>query len=227
MTVCRLTTWRALSSPLWGCWTCAFYACYTTVGGEPLDPQVLLGLLLYGYATGVFSSRKIELATHEVIPFRSIADGLHPDHSTIAWFRKQFLSEIKMVFAQVLLIAHEMGYLRLGNISLDGSKVHADASKNKVVSYGRLLKLEAQLQQEVKELLVLGEQADEMGLPAGLVIETEVALWQERLMNLVEARRFLEARAAERDQDECCILLIDFTQHRRWDAITASSPTDC
>jgi transposase len=179
-----------------------FYVYYAAVGGEPIDPKVLLGLLLYGYATGVFSSRKIETATYEVIPFRFIAGGLHPDHSTIAWFRKQFLSEIKRVFAQVLLIAHEMGYLKLGNISLDGSKVHADASKSKAVSYGRLLKLEEQLRQEVEELLTLGEQADETELPPGLEIETEVVFRQERLLNLAEAKRVLEARAEERYQVE-------------------------
>jgi transposase len=180
----------------------AFYAYYAAVGGEPLDPQVLLSLLLYAYTTGVFSSRKIELATYEVIPFRFIAGGLHPDHSTLAWFRKQFLPQIKGVFAQVLLIACEMGYLRLGHISLDGSKVHADASKSKAVSYGRLLKLEAQLRQEVEELLALGEQADATELPPGLVIDTEVALRQERLLNLAEAKCVLEARAEERYQVE-------------------------
>jgi transposase len=179
-----------------------FYAYYAAVGGEPIDPKVLLALLLYGYATGVFSSRKMEQATYEVIPFRFIAGGLHPDHSTIAWFRKQFLPEIKEVFAQVLLIAHELGYLKLGHISLDGSRVHADASKSKAVSYGRLLKLEAQLRQEVEELLALGEQADERELPPGLVMKTEVAFRQERLVNLAEARRVLEARAAERYQAE-------------------------
>jgi len=179
-----------------------FYAYYAAVGGEPIDPKVLLGLLLYGYATGVFSSRKIEQAIYEIIPFRFIAGGLHPDHSTIAWFRKQFLTEIKGVFAQVLLVAHEMGYLKLGNISLDGSKVHADASKSKAVSYGRLLKLEEQLRQEVEELLTLGEQADETELPEGLEIDTEVAFRQERLMNLAEAKRVLEARAGERYQAE-------------------------
>jgi len=179
-----------------------FYAYYAAVGGEPIDPKVLLGLLLYGYATGVFSSRKIEQATYEIIPFRFIAGGLHPDHSTIAWFRKQFLTEIKGVFAQVLLIAHELGYLKLGNISLDGSKVHADASKSKAVSYGRLLKLEEQLRQEVEELLTLGEQADETEVPEGLEIDAEVAFRQERLVNLAEAKRVLEARAAERDQAE-------------------------
>jgi transposase len=179
-----------------------FYAYYAAVGGEPIDPQVLLALLLYAYATGVFSSRKIEMSTYEVIPFRFIAGGLHPDHSTIAWFRKQFLGEIKVVFAQVLLIGHEMGYLKLGNISLDGSKVHADASKSHAVSYGRLLKLEEQLQQEVEELLALGERADQAELPQGLDIATEVAFQQERLLNLAEAKRVLEARAEERYQAE-------------------------
>jgi transposase len=177
-----------------------FYAHYAAVGGEPIDPQVLLSLLLYAYATGVFSSRKIEMATYEVIPFRFIAGGLHPDHSTIAWFRKQFLADIKMVFAQVLLIAHEMGYLRLGHISLDGSKVHADASKSKAVSYGRLLKLEKQLRQEVEELLALGEQVDATELPQGLEIDTEVVIRHERLVNLAKAKRVLEARAEERYQ---------------------------
>ena len=177
-----------------------FYAHYAAVGGEPIDPQVLLSLLLYAYATGVFSSRKIEMATYEVIPFRFIAGGLHPDHSTIAWFRKQFLADIKVVFAQVLLIAHEMDYLRLGHISLDGSKVHADASKSKAVSYGRLLKLEKQLRQEVEELLALGEQADATELPKGLEIDTEVVIRHERLVNLAKAKRVLEARAEERYQ---------------------------
>jgi transposase len=180
----------------------AFYACYAVVGGEPFDPKVLLALLLYAYATGVFSSRKIEKATHEVIPFRFIAGGLHPDHSTLAWFRKQFLAEIKLAFVQVLVVAREMGYLTLGNVSLDGSKVHADASKSHAVSYGRLLELEARLQQEVDELLALGEQADQTELPPGLDIETEVAFRQDRLLNLAKAKRVLEARAEERYQLE-------------------------
>ena len=180
----------------------AFYVCYAAVGGEPFDPKVLLALLLYAYATGVFSSRKIEKATHEVIPFRFIAGGLHPDHSTLAWFRKQFLAEIKLAFVQVLVVAREMGYLTLGNVSLDGSKVHADASKSHAVSHGRLLELEDRLQQEVDELLALGEQADQTELPKGLDIETEVAFRQDRLLNLAEAKRVLEARAEERYQLE-------------------------
>jgi len=176
----------------------AIYAHYAPVGGEAFAPEILLGLLFYGYATGVFSSRKIEKATYETFPFRFIAGGLHPDHDTIANFRKTFLPHIVALFAQVLVIAHELGYLKLGNISLDGSKVHADASKSKAVSYGRLLRLEAHLRAEVEELIALGEQADQGELPDGLDIEVEVAFRQERLVNLAQAKAVLEARAQER-----------------------------
>ncbi len=81
------------------------YARYGTSGGEPYAPELLLGLLFYGYATGVFSSRMIETATHESLPFRFLAGDLHPDHETIANFRKTFLPEVKDLFVQVLLLA--------------------------------------------------------------------------------------------------------------------------
>jgi transposase len=176
----------------------AMYAGYAPTGGEAFAPEILLGLLCYGYATGVFSSRKIEKATYESIPFRFIAGGLHPDHDTIAHFRKTFLLHIVDLFVQVLVIAHELGYLKLGNISLDGSKIHADASKSKAVSYGRLLRLEVHLRAEVEELIALGEQADQRELPEGLDLELEVAFRQERLVNLAQAKAVLEARAQER-----------------------------
>jgi transposase len=175
----------------------AIYAHYAPVGGEAYAPEILLGLLFYGYATGVFSSRKIEKATYESIPFRFIAGGLHPDHDTIAHFRKTFLSEITDLFAQVLVVVHEMGLLKLGNISLDGSKIHADASKSHAVSYGRLLALEQQLCTEVEELMALAEQVDQGNLPEGLDVEVEIALRQERLANLAHAKAVLEARAQE------------------------------
>jgi len=174
------------------------YARYAPVGGEAIAPEILLGLLFYGYATGVFSSRKIEQATYDSIPFRFIAGGLHPDHDTIANFRKTFLAQIIGLFAQVLVVAHELGYVNLGNISLDGSKLHADASKHQAVSYGRLLELEQQLRAEVAELLALGEQADQNELPPGLNLETELTFRQERLVNLAQAKAVLEARAQER-----------------------------
>ena len=126
---------------------------------------MLLGLLVYGYTTGVFSSRKIEQATHEVLPFRFIAGDMHLNHDTIAHFRRQHLTELKELFVQVLLLTQTMGYLQLGNIRLDGSKIHADASKSKAVSYKRLLAIEAYLQAEVAELFAMAEAADRRQWP--------------------------------------------------------------
>jgi transposase len=180
------------------------YKRYAEQGGEAIAPDVLLGLLFYGYATGVFSSRKIEKATYESIPFRFIAGGLHPDHDTLAHFRKTFLNEIKDLFVQILLLAQEVGMLEIGNISLDGSKIHADASKSHAVSYKRLIELEAQLRVEVNELFTVGEQADqgEIQLPEGLIIENEIAIRQERLANLAKAKAVQEERAKERYEAE-------------------------
>ena len=182
----------------------SIYARYAAVGGEAIAPEILLGLLFYGYATGVFSSRKIEKGTYESIPLRFIASGLHPDHDTIANFRKTFLAEIQDLFVQVLLLAKMAGVLKVGNISLDGTKIHADASKSQAVSYKRLGELEAQLRHEVQDLMTLGEAADQgdLVLPEGLVIVDEIALRQERLENLARARVVLETRAHERDEVE-------------------------
>jgi transposase len=180
------------------------YQRYAPSGGEAIAPEILLGLLFYGYATGVFSSRQIERGTYESIPFRFVAGGVHPDHDTIAHFRKTFLAEIQDLFMQILLLAQAAHVLKLGNISIDGSKIHADASKSHAVSYKHLLDLEIQLRQEVSELLTLGERADqgELALPDDLVIPDEVALRQERLLNLAQAKAVLAARAKERDAAE-------------------------
>src|SRR3989304_1476738 len=177
------------------------YGRYAPMGGEALAPEILLGLLFYGYATGVFSSRKIERATYESLPARFIASGLHPDHDTIATFRKTFLPELQELFVQILLLAQAVGVLKLGNISLDGSKVHADASKSKAVSYKRLGELETHLRQEVQRLLTLGEQVDhgERALPEGLVLQEEIARRKDRLGQLAEAKAGVQARAAERE----------------------------
>ena len=176
----------------------ALYAQYGTRGGEPYAPEVLLSLLLYGYATGVFSSRKIERATYEAVPFRFIAGNLHPDHDTLATFRRTFLPELKNLFVQVLLLAQEAGVLKLGTISLDGTKLHADASKHNAVSYKRLLEVEAQLRSEVEELFTLSEQSDQPEVPDGLVVRAEIARREDRLARLAEAKAVLEARAQER-----------------------------
>ena len=179
-----------------------FYAQYGSRGGEPYAPEILLGLLLYGYATSVISSRKIETATYESIPFRFIAGGLHPDHDTIAQFRKTFLPEIEELFVQVLVMAQEAGVLNLENVSLDGSKIHADASKSKAVSYKRLLEIKSQLSTEVQELFVLLKQTDPNELPEGLNIAEEIAFRQARLVNLAQAQAVIEARAEERYRAE-------------------------
>src|ERR1700680_3608858 len=176
----------------------ALYAHYGSRGGEPYAPEVLLGLLLYGYATGIFSSRKIERATYEAVPFRFIAGNQHPDHDTLATFRHTFLPELKDLFVQVLLLAQETGVLKLGTISLDGTKVHADASRHKAVSYKRLRELETQLQAEVEALFRLSEQSDQQDIPDGLVVREEMARREDRLTRLAQAKVVLQARAAER-----------------------------
>jgi transposase len=178
------------------------YARYGSRGGEPYAPEILIGLLFYGYATGVFSSRKIERATYDSAPFRFIAGNLHPDHDTLASFRKAFLPDLNRLFVEILVLARMVGVLQLGTISLDGSKVHADASKSNAVSYKRLLEIRAKLEAEVAELLALGERADRGNLPDGLVVSDEVALRKARLARLAEAKAVIDARAKEREAAE-------------------------
>ena len=178
------------------------YVHYGERGGKAYAPEILLGLLFYGYATGVFSSRKIENKTIESIPFRYIAGGMYIDHDTVAVFRKTFLPEIAELFVQIVLLAKAAGVLKIGNISLDGTKIHADASKSKAVSYKRLGELEQRLRQEMEELLALAEQADQIELPEGMVIEDEITFRKNRLTNLAEAKAVLEARAKERYEAE-------------------------
>ena len=180
----------------------SIYERYGARGGEAYAPAVLLALLFYGYATGVFSSRKIEKATYETLPCRCVAGGQHPDHDTLANFRKTFLNESKALFVQMLLLAQTAGYLKLGNISMDGSKIHANASKSKAVSYQRRLELEIHLRAEVDQLFRLAELADRHELPEGMDVADEIALRQERLERLAAAKAVLEAWALERQAAE-------------------------
>lgn len=180
----------------------ALYARYGPRGAAPYAPEILLALLFYAYANGVFSSRKIEQATRDTAAYRFLAGTLTPDHDTIANFRKQFLPQLQGLFVQILMIAQEMGVLSIGNLSLDGTKIHADASKSKAVSYKRLRQLETKLQTEVAELFALAEAADQSGVPEGMKLPDEIARREERLQRLAEAKAALEARAAERDAFE-------------------------
>ena len=147
----------------------------------------------------MFSSRTIERATYEAVPFRFIAGNRHPAHDTSAAFRRTFLPDLKALFVQVLLRAQEAGVLTLGTISRDGTKIHADASKSKAVSYKRLRELEAHLRAEVEELFALAEQMDERERPDGLVVRDEIARREERLAQLAAAKAVIEERARERD----------------------------
>jgi transposase len=171
---------------------------YRGSGSASYHPSVLLGLLVYGYATGVFSSRKVERATYDSVAFRFIAANDHPDHDTIATFRRRFLQEIEGLFVKVLLLAREMGVLKLGTVALDGTKIHANASRHSALSYQHAGKLEAQLKAEVGVLLAQAEAADKADVPDGMSIPEELERRTERLKKLAEARIKIEARAKER-----------------------------
>lgn len=178
------------------------YAHYAEFGGPPFAPELLLGLLVYGYMTGVFSTRKLERATYESIPFRFLAGGFHPDHTTLAIFRQEMLPRVAALLAQVLVRAQAAGVWSLGPISQDGTKLHADASKHAAVSYERCLELQEQLLGEVNELLLLTQQADQGAIPAGMDITAEIHRRLARLTQLQCAQQVIEQRAAERDAQE-------------------------
>ena len=180
----------------------AFTRGYRGTGSAAYHPTVMLGLLIYGYATGVYSSRRIETATHESIAFRYIAANEQPDHDSLCSFRKRFLEEIEALFVQVLCIARQMNLLKLGTIALDGTKIHANASRHSALSYGHAQKIEAQLEAEVKEMLARAEAADQEPLPEGLSLPAELARREERLAAIRQAKTQIEARAAERDARE-------------------------
>ncbi len=168
-------------------------------GSAAHHPAVLLGLLIYGYVTGVPSSRKIERATFDSVAFRYIAANTHPDHDTLAHFRRRFGFQFEQLFVQVLMLAREMGMLKLGKVSVDGSKIKANASKHSALSWGHLQKIEKQLQQEVQQLMALAESEDRKNVPDGMEVPKEIALRQQRLAVLDEAKRKLEERAKVRD----------------------------
>ena len=172
-----------------------FYAAYGAKGGIAIAPEMLLGLLFYGYATGVFSSREIERATHESIPFRFIAGNHHPDHDTIAAFRCRFLLEIQALFVQVLERAIAAKILAIADISLDGTKIHADASKSQAVSHKRLGAIQAQLQFEVEALRQLSQSGDGV---ENIDVAVEVSRREAKLAHLSVAQMVLESRAQAR-----------------------------
>lgn len=175
---------------------------YAGRGSAAHHPAVLLALLVYGYASGVHSSRKIERATYDSVAFRYVAANTHPDHDTLATFRRRFSKQVEALFVQVLVLAREMKLLKLGNIALDGTKITANASKHRALSWAHANKIEEQLRQEVQALLELAEQSDSKAAPDGMDVPAEIARRKDRLGALARAKEKIEQRAAERHQAE-------------------------
>ena len=175
---------------------------YRGSGEASYHPRLLLGLIIYGYATGVFSSRNLERETYDLVAFRFVAANQHPDHDTIATFRRRFLPQIEALFVQVLGVAREMGVLKLGTVALDGTKIHANASRHSALSYEHAGRIEAQLKAEVADLLGKAEAADQADVPDGMSIPAELARREKRLAEIARAKATVEARAKERHARE-------------------------
>ena len=175
---------------------------YGNKGTEAYHPALLLSIIIYGYATGVFSSRKLERATYDLIAFRFIAGHAHPNHDTLNTFRKRFVKEVQALMLQVLVIARTMDMLKLGNIALDGSKIKANASKHSTLSYGHIQKQEAHLKAEVAKLIALGEAADNQQIPDGMDLPAEIARREDRLAAIAIAKAKIEERAQQRFAQE-------------------------
>lgn len=175
---------------------------YCGGGKQAYDPRMLLALLFYGYSTGVFSSRKLEVATHDSVAFRYVTANEHPDHDTISTFRKRFLPQLHALFVQILQIANEAGFLKLGTISLDGTKIKANASKHAALSYEYACKIEEELKKEVDELFRMAEESESEAVPEGMNIPEELERREKRLAVIAEAKKEIERRAEERHRAE-------------------------
>lgn len=177
-------------------------------GQPPFDPHLMVKLLIYAYTVGIASSRRIEKKTYEDIAFRVLTADQHPDHDTICDFRKTHLKALGQLFVQVLAVCREAGLVKLGHVALDGTKVKANASKHKAMSYARMVEKEAELQQEVEELLQKAQEQDDdedarygKG-QRGDEVPEELRFKQKRLQTLRDAKERLEKRIREKAIEE-------------------------
>ena len=180
----------------------AFHARYDKGGprNQPFHPAMMVKVLLYGYATGVFSSRKIAAKLHEDVAFRLLSAGNFPADRTLRDFRALHLKELGELFVQVVKLAREMGLVKLGTIAVDGTKVKANASRHKAMSHGHMLKAEAELKKQIDALLERARHADEADAKQPeLDIPAEIARREQRLAAIAEARARLEQRQREAD----------------------------
>lgn len=179
----------------------ALESSYTGSGSDAYHPRMMAALLFYSYASGTFSSRKIETATYESVAFRYVAANQHPDHDTICSFRKRFFEPLGDLFIQILRLAAQMGLTELGDVSIDGSKFKANASKHKAMSWDRVCQLEDQLSEEVAELLEAAEAADQQEEDDERLPE-ELARRQKRLAKIKQAKQMIAERAEVRYEAE-------------------------
>ena len=175
---------------------------YAGRGSQAYQPEMMLALLCYGYATGVFSSRKLERATYDSVAFRFITADQHPEHDTISDFRRRFLPFVTKLFEDILRIAAESGVLKVGRVSVDGTKVKANASKHHALSYKHASDLEQRIKQEVAELLELAEKADNEKIDDGMDLPQEIARREDRLKAIAEAKKRIEEREKARIESE-------------------------
>ena len=188
----------------------AFYGPYEGDGrrNQPFDPQMMVSVLLYAYATGTFSSRRIARKLEEDVAYRVLAAGNFPAHRTIAEFRQQHLTAFEALFVQVVQIASEAGVVHLGALAVDGSKVKANASKHKAMSYGRMCEEETRLREQIAALTAQAEASDAAEDAAhgadvrGDELPAELQRREERLAKIAAAKARLEARQADADRQK-------------------------
>ena len=177
-------------------------------GQAAYAPEMMVRLLLYGYATGVYSSRKIQRRTYEDVAFRYLSGDQHPDHATIAEFRKRHLDALSGLFTQALLLCSEAGLVKLGHVAIDGTKIKANASKHKAMSYPRMNETEARLKQEIDALLagaakIDAEEDARLGKERqGDELPEELQRRESRLKKIQEAKAALEKAAREQAEQK-------------------------
>jgi transposase len=202
---------RFLVDVVWALDLSAIYKSYLEKDGRgqaAYAPEMMVRLLLYGYATGVYSSRRIQTRTYEDVAFRYLSGDQHPDHATIAEFRKRHLKALSDLFTQALLLCSKAGLVKLGHVSIDGTKIKANASKHKAISYKRMTETEARLKQEIDALLVIAEKTDaEEDARHGKGrrdddLPDELQRRESRLKKIQEAKASLEQAAREQAEQE-------------------------
>jgi transposase len=199
-------------------------------GQPPYHPRMMVKLLIYAYCIGKPSSRKIEQATHDEVPFRVLAAGQHPDHDTLSEFRKQHLKALAGLFLQVLNLCRKAGLVKLGHVALDGTKIKANASKHKAMSYDRMSEKEKQLEEEIARLLKEAEATDaaEDALHGkgkrGDELPPELARRQSRLKKIKEAKAALEAEARERAAAEAELVKLKLAERAKKEEESGRKP---